>query len=51
MSGLDVIASALFLLLNGPVIAALIGGTLLGVAIGVLPGLGPAVGVSSRGRR
>ena len=34
------------LILTLPTVLALCGGTLLGVAIGVLPGLGPAVGVS-----
>ena len=39
-------ASAADLILTLPTLLALGGGTLLGVAIGVLPGLGPAVGVS-----
>ncbi len=46
MSGLEVITSAAELLFSWQAIIALVGGTLLGVAIGVLPGLGPAVGVS-----
>ena len=39
-------AAAADLILTFPTVLALCGGTLLGVAIGVLPGLGPAVGVS-----
>lgn len=38
--------SAIDMILTVQTVLALCGGTLLGVAIGVLPGLGPAVGVS-----